>query len=64
MPEYMHPSLGDTPEVAGDCLVWLTKERREWLMDRFVSVQWDMEELEAKEIQIEKRALLKFKMAV
>ena len=61
MPEYMHPLLGDTPELAGD---WLTKERREWLMDRFVSVQWDMEELEAKEIQIEKRDLLNFKMAL
>ena len=60
----MHHLLGDTPELAGDCLVWLMKERREWLMDRFVSVQWDMEELEAKEIQIEKRDLLKFKMAV
>ena len=64
MPAYMHEMLKDTPELVGDSMVWLTGERREWLRDRFVSVSWDMEELEAKRGEIEERDLLKFKMAV
>ncbi len=30
MPKYILETLIDTPELAGDSLVWLTKERREW----------------------------------
>lgn len=30
MPEYTHATLTDQPELAGDTLVFLTKERREW----------------------------------
>ena len=64
MPEYMHALLNDTPELAGDSVVWLTRERRDWLMDRFVSVQWDMSELEQMKGEIVEKDLLKFKMAV
>jgi len=65
MPEAMRNRiLTDTPELAGDSLVWLTKERREWLMDRFISAAWDMEELEARKEEIVEKDLLKFKMDV
>ena len=30
MPKWLTDMLTDTPELAGDALVWLTKERREW----------------------------------
>lgn len=30
MPEYLHGYLSDQPELAGDTLVWLTKEKRDW----------------------------------
>jgi hypothetical protein len=40
--------LIDTPELAADSLVWLTRERREWLAGRYVSCNWDMEELEER----------------
>lgn len=30
LPEYMHKVFIDTPDLAGDALVFLTKERREW----------------------------------
>ena len=30
MPEYMHGRLQDTPELAGDTFVFLTREKREW----------------------------------
>ena len=42
MPENMHAFLIDTPELAGDTIVWLASERREWLRGRYVSCTWDM----------------------
>ena len=51
MPEDKHVALIDTPELAADTLVWMTKERRLWLSGRYVSCTWDMTELEAKKEQ-------------
>jgi len=42
MPEQAHQLLTDEPELAGDTIVWLTKEKRDWLADRYINVQWDM----------------------
>jgi NAD(P)-dependent dehydrogenase (short-subunit alcohol dehydrogenase family) len=64
MPEYMHEHLVDTPELAGDTLVWLGKERREWLGGRYVSATWDLEEVCGKEEEIVKSDLLKVRLAV
>ncbi|KAF2495052.1 short chain dehydrogenase reductase [Lophium mytilinum] len=64
LPGAMHTSLTDTPELAADTVVWLMKERREWLNGRYVSCQWDLPELEAKKKEIEERNLLKNKMLV
>ncbi|KAI9881749.1 MAG: hypothetical protein M1823_006540 [Watsoniomyces obsoletus] len=64
MPKSMHFVLEDQPELAGDTLVWLTKEKRDWLADRYVSVGWDMEELLAKKNRIVSRDLLKLKLQV
>lgn len=64
MPEGMHAALTDSVELAGDTIVWLTAERREWLAGRYVSVTWDMQELEGKREEIERGDLLKVRMAV
>jgi NAD(P)-dependent dehydrogenase (short-subunit alcohol dehydrogenase family) len=64
MPEYMHQVLTDTPEMAGDGLLWYAGERREWLNGRFVSCAWDVTELEGKKEEILKGDLLKVRMAV
>lgn len=64
MPEHMHGVLIDQPQLAADTVVWLTKERREWLGGRYVSVTWDMEELLRKKDEILKGDLLKVRMAV
>lgn len=56
--------LVDEPELAADTVVWMTKERREWLAARYVSVNWDMEELEEKKEDILKGDLLKVRLAV
>ena len=54
----------DTPELAGDAIVWLTKERREWLSGRYVSCNWDVTELEAKKDEIVKGDKLKVRIIV
>ncbi len=56
--------LNDTVDLCGGWLTWLTKERRDWLSGRYLSVTWDVDELAAKEEQIVKEDLLKFRMAV
>ncbi|KAI0397991.1 hypothetical protein F5Y17DRAFT_413078 [Xylariaceae sp. FL0594] len=62
-PDWQHV-LTDTPELAADTLVWLCRERREWLSGRFASVNWDMEELERKKEDILRRNLFKFRALV
>ncbi|KAI1448466.1 hypothetical protein ABKA04_000918 [Annulohypoxylon sp. FPYF3050] len=62
MPKPMHAILVDEPQLPGNCVVWLTAEKRPWLNGRFVNSKWDMEELEAKKDDIVKQDLLKFRM--
>ena len=50
--------------LCGGFLTWLTRERREWLSGRYISVNWDTEELEGKKGAIEGGGLLKFEMKV
>ncbi|KAM0343812.1 hypothetical protein ACHAPU_008242 [Fusarium lateritium] len=56
--------LTDKVELAADTLVWLCDRRCEWLSGRFVSVNWDMEELESKREDIAGGNLFKFRMKV
>ncbi|KAF2968943.1 hypothetical protein GQX73_g4609 [Xylaria multiplex] len=62
--EDMRPLFKETPELTGDSLVWLARERREWLSGRVVSVTWDMQELERKREEIVAKDLLKLRLAV
>ncbi|KAI0429281.1 NAD(P)-binding protein [Xylaria sp. FL1042] len=64
MGEEMVPIFKEKPELAGDSMVWLAKERREWLSGRFVSVTWDMEELEQKREEIVNKDLLKLRLTL
>ncbi|RAH71071.1 SDR family oxidoreductase [Aspergillus aculeatinus CBS 121060] len=64
MPPERQSVLTDTPELAADTLVWLARERREWLAGRFASVSWDMEELEQKQQDVLQRDLFKFRVVV
>ena len=64
MPEALHAGLQDKPELAGDAMVWLTAERRDWLAGRYVSVNWDAQELLEKREKIEREDLLKVRMDV
>ncbi|KAF2099401.1 NAD-P-binding protein [Rhizodiscina lignyota] len=64
MPKAMHAVLQDKPELAGDTIAWLTSRRREWLLARYISVTWDMPELEKMKDEIEEKDLLKVRMVV
>lgn len=56
--------LLDTPELGADTMVFLTAEKREWLAGRYLSAQWDMEELLEKREKIVKEDHLKMRMRV
>jgi len=64
MPKDRIDILTDTAELPADTLVWLSRERRDWLSGRFVSVSWDMEQLEQKKQDILQRNLLKFRVLI
>lgn len=64
MPEWMLANLKDTPELAADTFAWLTQKGRSWLGGRYVSSNWDMPELEAKEKEIVDGDKLKMRLAV
>lgn len=62
-PEAVRNSFPNRPEIAGDTIVWLASERREWLGGRYVDCPWDMEELLAKKDEIVDGDKLKMRMA-
>ena len=61
--EQARAGLRDEPGMAGDTIVWLAAERREWLGGRYVSCAWDMEELVGMEGEIVRGDKLKLRMA-
>ncbi|KAK9328512.1 hypothetical protein V1520DRAFT_345886 [Lipomyces starkeyi] len=64
MPEPMHSLLVDRPQLAADTITWLTTERREWLMGRYISSNWDLPELMSKQEEIVNGDKLKMRMVV
>ncbi|KAI0971159.1 hypothetical protein F4678DRAFT_94531 [Xylaria arbuscula] len=62
MPKEMWGILNDTLALPAHTIVWMSKENRPWLSGRFISVSWDMEELESKKKQIEDDNLFKFRL--
>lgn len=44
--------------------MYLTQKRQEWLAGRYISVNWDMEELFKKKDEIVEKDLLRVRMAI
>ncbi|MCJ1247417.1 hypothetical protein MMC30_004631 [Trapelia coarctata] len=63
MPKHTHSILVDKPEMGADTIAFLTAEKREWLNGRYVSCNWDMEELLAQDT-IASSDLFKFRLAL
>ncbi|KAL3481323.1 hypothetical protein BJX99DRAFT_253624 [Aspergillus californicus] len=61
-PEAVRNALPDRPDVAGDTIAWLAAQRREWLAGRYVSCQWDMEELMNRKDDIVEHDKLKMRL--
>ncbi|KAL5513577.1 hypothetical protein ACEPAH_3976 [Sanghuangporus vaninii] len=61
-PSFQHTVI-DTPELSAESIVWLVKERRQWLSGRFVSCTWDMNELVQKKEVVENKDLLRMKFS-
>ncbi|CAK7232891.1 hypothetical protein SBRCBS47491_008423 [Sporothrix bragantina] len=64
LPKAYHEGITETPELVSDSIVYLTRSPQHWLSGRYVSVQWDLTELEAKKDEIVQKDLLKNKLAV
>ncbi|TVY41284.1 Short chain dehydrogenase [Lachnellula subtilissima] len=60
--EELKPIFVETPELSADTIVFLTKEKREWLGGRYINCTWDMPELMAQEDEIVKGDKLKVRL--
>lgn len=60
----IHPVLNDDVGLCGGFLVWLTKQKREYLSGRYVSANWDVDELETMKDEIVQGDKLRFRMVV
>lgn len=54
----------DQTQLAGDTIAWLTQVRREWLAGRWLSCNWDMEELLNRRTEIEDGDKLKMRLVM
>lgn len=54
----------DTTELSADTIVFLTKEKREWLNGRYINSCWDMPQLMAMEEEIVKGDKLRVRLVV
>lgn len=62
-PKELRDALPHRPDIAGDTIVWLAAERKEWLGGRYVNCPWDMEEFMRKKDEIVEKDKLKMRMA-
>jgi NAD(P)-dependent dehydrogenase (short-subunit alcohol dehydrogenase family) len=58
MPEEMHSFLVDKPELAAGFIVWLCSGKADWAKGRYLSSNWDVDELLQMKDQIIKDDLL------
>lgn len=60
----VHPWAKDDVGLCGAFLLWLVKEKREWLSGRYLSANWDVDELEGMKERIVGEDMLKVRMVV
>ena len=59
MPESMHEYLVDEPDLAAGFVVWLSSGKADWAKGRYLSANWDVDEIMAlKETMLEKDLLV------
>ncbi len=58
MPEAIHANLIDSPDLAASFAVWLCSGKADWAKGRYLSANWDVDELEAMQHAILRDDLL------
>jgi len=58
MPEEMHAYLTDSPDLAAGFIVWLASGKADWAKGRYLSANWDVEELSSRRDEIIRDDLL------
>lgn len=61
VPSAFLPFAHDTPELTGGMTLWLSGKRADFLKGRWVSVNWDVEEMQKHKDEVEEKELLKTK---
>ncbi|KAK0264681.1 hypothetical protein LTR91_010580 [Friedmanniomyces endolithicus] len=64
MPPHFEEMAKESVGLCGSFLVWLVKEKREWLSGRYLDATWDVEELEKKREEIVEGDKLKMRLVV
>lgn len=64
LPVEKQAMLTDTAELGADSVVWLAAKRREYLGGTYVSVQWDMPQLEGRREEVKEKKLLRVRLIV
>jgi len=59
---HLKPVFVETTELSADTIVYLTKEKREWLGGRYINCTWDMPELMVQKDEIVKGDKLKVRL--
>ncbi len=57
MPENMHEYLVDAPDLAASFIVWLSSGKADWAKGRYLSANWDVDELSSARTDIESNDL-------
>jgi hypothetical protein len=61
--DFWKPCAKDTPELAGAVVVWLSTPAARFLNSRYITTNWDVEELVKRQEEVVQKALLKVKLA-
>ena len=64
LPQALIDASRDSVGLAGALIIWLIKEKRDWLNGRYLDSTWDVEELEKKKDEIVAGDKLKMRLVV
>jgi NAD(P)-dependent dehydrogenase (short-subunit alcohol dehydrogenase family) len=63
-PDIFKEMSTDDPMLCGAFLIWLVKQKRDWLNGRYIDATWDVDELEKKKDEIVEKDMLKMRLVV
>ncbi|KAI4233819.1 MAG: hypothetical protein LQ349_004170 [Xanthoria aureola] len=64
IPDHFKHVVVETPQLSADTIIYLVKEKRQWLAGRYINCTWDMPQIMAMEDDIVKGDKLKVRMVL